>query len=224
MEFEEKKERKEWRSDLMKAAVFAVIAAIAICLSLFLLNPKYEEMKEQIAQTSTIARKITSTLDEADQYLMALDASGKVFNNIVLDKDSYIQYAGVVAQENQLKINKMTVDDILDRGTIYTMRAQIELQGSLYNVKNFVQELYDSETVCRINSFSYRIQAEDGTSFQWMWRSIDDQQLVPWWNLQVSSEDSSSSTGEPEMLDADKLLRHGTALCYLDVEFIGTGG
>ena len=80
----------------------------------------------------------------------------------------------------------MTVDDIVPAGSqLYAMKISLEVQGSLYNVKNLIQNLYDSEVVSRINSFSYRLQSvdKDGNQLQWMWRNIDDENLVPWWTL-----------------------------------------
>ena len=126
---------------------------------------------------------------------------------------------------NKLNINKMTVDDITAEGDtgIYSMKVQIELQGDLYNVKNLVQQLYDSETLSRINSFSYRL--EDNYNLMWMWRSIDDESLVPWWDMTGSTGNITApgQAEEEKPLCADDLLAHGAALCYLEIEFLGVG-
>ena len=218
--------KRQWVKDLRLAFVFIIIGAIALTITQLWLEPSYEKSKEDIASASSLVRQINATQAEADLAVQELNASGKVYGDLLREKDAYIEFVGGLAQENQLNINKMTVDDIESVGTLYSMKARIELQGSLYNVKNFVQGLYDAETISRINSLSYRLQAEDGQeTFPWMWRSIDDEQLVPWWSLDIGKDIVQKDEGEDERpLSANDILRHGKALCYLEIEFIGSGG
>ena len=186
------------------------------------LNPRYDDLKGNIAQVSVLINNVLSTQEESDTYNLALESSGKKYGNIVSGKEAYVEAVGGMAQENRLNINKMTVDDIERVGSLYSMKAKIELQGDLYNIKNFVQQVYDSELMCRVNSLSYRLQGEEGEDqLKWMWREIDDEQLVPWWSIDAKSQITSADS-EPHVLDANDLLKHGIALCYLEVEFIGT--
>lgn len=210
------------------AAILFLVSITLLCLGHFILDPRYAGLKDSISQTSVIAQQITSVMQETDAYTETLDKSGKTYDNLASKKDSYISYLGSLTQQNSLNINKMTVNDITDAGNqLYSMKVEIELQGSLYNVKNFVQQLYDSETFSRINAFSYRLQSESEKKdqLQWMWRSIDDQQLIPWWTLTSDNQDSTATENQEEsLLSADDLMAHGTSLCYLEVEFLGTGG
>lgn len=217
------------RSIKKKLTAVVIMISLAVALSVVtktVLEVHYEELRVSLESTSSLARKITSTEAEKAGYEEVLDESGKVFGNLVSDKESYITFLGETTLANQLKVNKMTVDDILPAGSqLYSMKISLEVQGNLYNVKNLIQNLYDSEVVSRINSFSYRLQAKDkeGNQLQWMWRDIDDQTLVPWWSI-VVEEDKTLNTDEESPLGANDLLEHGTALCYLEIEFLGTGG
>lgn len=217
------------RSIKKKLTAVVIMISLAVALSVVtktVLEVHYEELRVSLESTSSLARKITSTEAEKAGYEEVLDESGKVFGNLVSDKESYITFLGETTLANQLKVNKMTVDDILPAGSqLYSMKISLEVQGNLYNVKNLIQNLYDSEVVSRINSFSYRLQAKDkeGNQLQWMWRDIDDQTLVPWWSV-VVEEDKTLNTDEESPLGANDLLEHGTALCYLEIEFLGTGG
>ena len=158
-----------------KLTALVIVLALAIALTLLtkvVLEPKYEELKVSLESTSALARQITSAETEKDGYEQTLEDSGKVFGNLVSDKESYISFIGETTLANQLKVNKMTVDDIVPAGSqLYAMKISLEVQGSLYNVKNLIQNLYDSEVVSRINSFSYRLQSvdKDGNQLQWMW-------------------------------------------------------
>lgn len=213
-----------------KLTALVIVLALAIALTLLskvVLEPKYEELKVSLESTSALARQITSAETEKDGYEQTLENSGKVFGNLVSDKESYISFIGETTLANQLKVNKMTVDDIVPAGSqLYAMKISLEVQGSLYNVKNLIQNLYDSEVVSRINSFSYRLQSvdKDGNQLQWMWRNIDDENLVPWWTLTDEDDKSTTNNEEETPLGANDLLEHGTALCYLEIEFLGTGG
>lgn len=217
------------RSIKKKLTAVVIMISLAAALSVVtktVLEVHYEELRVSLESTSSLARKITSTEAEKAGYEEVLDESGKVFGNLVSDKESYITFLGETTLANQLKVNKMTVDDILPAGSqLYSMKISLEVQGNLYNVKNLIQNLYDSEVVSRINSFSYRLQAKDkeGNQLQWMWRDIDDQTLVPWWSI-VVEEDKALNPDEESPLGANDLLEHGTALCYLEIEFLGTGG
>lgn len=213
-----------------KLTALVIVLALAIALTLLskvVLEPKYEELKVSLESTSALAQQITSAETEKDGYEQTLEDSGKVFGNLVSDKESYISFIGETTLANQLKVNKMTVDDIVPAGSqLYAMKISLEVQGSLYNVKNLIQNLYDSEVVSRINSFSYRLQSvdKDGNQLQWMWRNIDDENLVPWWTLTEGDDKSTTNNEEETPLGANDLLEHGTALCHLEIEFLGTGG
>lgn len=215
-------EEKRLYQNKLKTAVLLFILAILLGLaSRLVLTPHYDMLKEDIAQTAVLAKQITTLSQEAQGYVRTLADSGKVYSNLATQKDSYVSFLGDITLANQLNINKMTVGDIVKSGgQLYSMKVQIELQGDLYNVKNLVQQLYDSETVSRINTFSYRLQSDDG--LQWMWREVDEEALVPWYDL--IPQPAENGNEEEDHICADDLMAHNTALCYLEVEFLGTGG
>lgn len=214
-----------------KSILLVVILIIATLLTLstkVVLEPRYTELRSALESTSTLAKDISAAEAVQQSYEESLLESGKVFSDIVTGKDAYVSYLGDTTLANQLKVNKMTVADVENMGSkLYSMKVALEVQGNLYNVKNFIQQLYDSEVVSRINTFSYRLQAKDsnGNQLQWMWRAIDNRTLVGWWNLQgATSSNTTTSSGQDMPLTANNLLEHGTALCYMEVEFIGTRG
>lgn len=219
---QERIDRDKIRKRVLIAGVMTAIGFVSMYVNQNVLTPKYEELAEKIGQTSSLVRKINTVETERDNYEQLLLDSGKRYGNLITDKDSYIEFIGETTMANKLNINKMTVDDIVAIGNrMYSMRVDLEVEGDLYNVKNLIQQLYDSETVSRINSFSYRL--EENGDLQWMWREIDDRTLVDWWTLHGSGT-SSSAGAEEAQLGANDLLTHGKALCYLEIEFLGTGG
>lgn len=186
--------------------------------------PEYESLKSQISEVSATAAKITGVQEQTQDYKEILASSGKTYGNLVLDKDEYVSYLGEITLANNLNINKMTVNDIVEaENNMNAMTVRLELQGDLYNVKNFIQQLYETDSVNRIVSFSYRLQSE--RDLLWMWRGIDDELLVSWWDLTGNDAERTVVPDEEEdVLDAEELLAHGIALCYLEIEFLGVGG
>lgn len=206
--------------ELLAISLILIILAIGLLfIQKNILNIKYEEMRTQINSTAELSRKISSVDAETLSYQSTLQKAGKVFSNLQQKKEEYTSYLGETTMANRLNINKMTVDDVQPHSDgLYTMTVSLEVQGDLYNIKNFVQQLYDSSIVNRINSFSYRLQSE--RYLQWMWRAVDDEQLVSWWDLTAEEE----TTGQEEALTAEEMMKQGTALCYVELEFIGVGG
>lgn len=206
--------------ELLVISLILIILAIGLLfIQKNILNIKYEEMRTQINSTAELSRKISSVDAETLSYQSTLQKAGKVFSNLQQKKEEYTSYLGETTMANRLNINKMTVDDVQPHSDgLYTMTVSLEVQGDLYNIKNFVQQLYDSSIVNRINSFSYRLQSE--RYLQWMWRAVDDEQLVSWWDLTAEEE----TTGQEDALTAEEMMKQGTALCYVELEFIGVGG
>ena len=116
-----------------KLTALVIVLALAIALTLLskvVLEPKYEELKVSLESTSALARQITSAETEKDGYEQTLEDSGKVFGNLVSDKESYISFIGETTLANQLKVNKMTVDDIVPAGSqLYAMKISLEVQA-----------------------------------------------------------------------------------------------
>lgn len=215
----ENRKVKPLKELLVISFVLIILAIGLLFIQKNILNIKYGEMRTQINSTAELSRKISSVDAETLSYQSTLQKAGKVFSNLQQKKEEYTSYLGETTMANRLNINKMTVDDVQPHSDgLYTMTVSLEVQGDLYNIKNFVQQLYDSSIVNRINSFSYRLQSE--RYLQWMWRAVDDEQLVSWWDLSAEEE----TDDKEDTLTAEEMMKQGTALCYVELEFIGVGG
>lgn len=220
----ELEERRLMGEKKRKTFLYFAIGFLLLLTCRLVLNPRYASLKKDINQTASLATKITGLAQQTDAIRDELQQTGKVYGDLFLEKDSYISYLGDVTMANNLTINKLTVDDVVPADKdMSSMKAEIELQGTLYDVKNFVQQLYASEVVNRINSFSYRLQNDN--NLQWMWRAIDNKNLVDWWNLGETDTASPTPGGEAPLspLNVQELMRHDIALCYLEIEFMGAG-
>ena len=218
--------RKKIHTKLTVALIFFLVGVLFVVVNKFVLEPEYHQLQEEIETTAKIQSSMERVEKEKEGFENTLKESGKRYEKLTEKKDAYISYLGEVTMANKLNINKMTVGDIVPiaNNGLSSMKASIELQGDLKNIKNLVQQLYNSEIVNRINSFSYRLQSEANQQFIWMWRDIDGTSLVPWWDVPVDNPSNNSSQSEEDVLSADDVLEHGTALCFLEIEFLGLGG
>lgn len=222
--FEQRKAREAMHRRIVATILLLIIGVAAYFADDQYIQPKYQEIKAGLEHNTAFARQINSVTQERDQYLLRLAETGKKYGSLVSGKDDYIAFLDNVALENQLVVSKLTVGDLTQEGRIYTLSMQIELEGDLYNIKNMIQQLSDSENIVRINSFSYRqIQTEaTGGLLSWLRRDLDNKTLIQWWT--EGGADVVSKYGSGSAPTADALLAQGPALCYLDIDFIGTGG
>ena len=219
--YDKKKETQNFKKKLGITVACVLVGAAALCANIFYLHPTYNEHVVDLQNLSNLTTQIDQVQDENNSYLQQIEASGKSFDDLEASKETYTSYLGNISIANSLNINKMTVEDVQSAGDqINGMKVEIELQGNLVNVKNFVQELYESPMVGRVNKFSYRLQND--SDLQWMWRAVDDETLVDWWKLD-NPDETKEKDSERKTVTANDLMKHGTALCYMEVEFLGTG-
>lgn len=212
----------------VKLTILFIILAILCIGGRYVLVPMVEAEIENAREMTTLDNQVSQTMKELDNLQYSIDASGKAMVSLAENKDAYVKGLGLLCNANSLNIHKMTVDDIVteENGMSY-MTVELQLQGNLHEVKNFVNDIYASEMMCRINSISYRLEGEN---FSWMWRAIDDNDMVEWWDISsitdylMEDPDAVEEDSEMDILGANAFMQHGTALCYLNVQFIGTEG
>ena len=227
---QQKVERDQRKKKLIITLILLVVCIAMFAVSYYFFSPRYQSMRQTISDSSSLVRKINSVEAESAHYAQMIDESGKEFGDLFIEKNDYIEFIGDVIKQNRLNINKMTVDDtVYNTDGVNTLKTEIELQGDLYNIKNMIQQLYDSEVASRIGSFSYRLQVNK-ENYPWMWRDLDDISHVEWWDLQWNEEQylreqfkAGEIKEEPvHLISADDLLKHGTALCYIEIYLLGT--
>lgn len=217
---------KKIKKDLKSAAIFIVIGFLMFGLRFFI-APAAESKISSAEEMTKLDQQVSNTTQQLNNLQYTIDASGKIFIDLYSNKDNYVRALGLLCDANKLNIHKMTVGDIAeDEATeIITLPVRLELQGDLYNIRSFLNDLNTSEMLCRVNTLSYRLSNE---SFSWMWRAIDDENVVNWWDISdvkdylLSDPDEEIDEDVSELLDASVFMRHSSALCYMEVQFIGT--
>lgn len=221
------KEHKKLVKRLKVTLILVVLSALCIGVR-FLLAPKVDESVAAINELTALDSQVSATQKELNKLLDTIDGKGKEFVSLLEYKDAYVDALGKLCTANALNIHKMTTGDVvIEDGNIASLGVVLELQGDLGQIRDLVNDIYDSRMVCRINSISYRLEGE---TFSWMWRAIDENDMVSWWDISSVTEylltdpDYVAGQDEKDVLDANAFMQHGTALCYLDVQFVGNGG
>ena len=205
------------------ALFLVLIAGSLIAFRQFFLVPQIQESKDAIAQVVDTARKIDTMSAELEQYEEKLEKSIYTYTDLEKNKSSFVDTLNGLAQKNSLKVNKLIVGDSTQMGSLQSLVVDLELDGSIYNIRDYVQNLYDTGIVSRITSISYRTKYPDNVSVGWLWRSIDDATALPWFSLEDEGNYETNNNDE-HVISAADLMGYEYALCYLRLEFIGTRG
>lgn len=218
------------RKKLVKRVKLSIlmIAIAVVCIGVrFVIAPIVSEGITAANNLTSLDTQVSNTLNQLSSLQYSIDSAGKVFVDLDENQDDYVKAIGLLCNANLLNIHKMTVGDVVaEEGGIATMNVELELQGDLSHVRSFINDVYDSEMVVRVNSFSYRLE---GDAFSWMWRAIDDNDMVSWWDISNVTEyllqdpELEADADDPAVLSAKAFMQHGTALCYLSIQVIGTG-
>lgn len=139
-----------------------------------------------------------------------------------LVKSQYIADFGKLAEAHNLSIDKMmnTNPENLTGGDLSVMTFNVELRGKLDDIHNLLESLNNKKYISTVKSISYRL---DGQTYLWMYRSIDEQSPITWWDISDYSKESSSENTEENLseLTVDALMEHNIATCYLQIDFVG---
>lgn len=211
----------------VKISLLLIVLGALCVVGRHMLTPEVSSAIAAANEITSLDTQVSNTKAEIKSLDSVIQSYGKAFVDLSENKDNYVRALGQLCNGNLLNIHKMTVGNIVsEEGGLSNMCVELELQGDLAHIRAFIDDMYDSEMLCRINSISYRLTDE---TFSWMWRAIDDNDMVSWWDISTVTEylltdpDESVSDAEKEILNASAFMKQGTALCYMTVQFIGTG-
>lgn len=151
----------------------------------------YEAAK---AREVTLQSQVTQLEGVNNNLRGTIEQTGKELVSFSEDKIKYINLASELSEIHSVQINKLTVSNVWDEGTMAGMTTSIEVEGSLDNVKNFVNSYCDSQYTNRINVVSCRPIG----IYPWFVRTIDGTKVQNWMDL--SEEEVKQQTADREQL------------------------
>ena len=119
-------------------------------------------------------------LESANAQLRAtIDQTGRQLVSFSEDKIRYINLASEMATEHSVEIDKLTVSDVWDEGSMAGMTTTIEVEGTLSAIKEFINGYCGLNNTNRINVMSCRPVGR----FPWLSRTIDNELVLDWMDL-----------------------------------------
>ena len=163
-----------------------IIIAFLLLLISGLLGYYYYSTSSDVANYATQKSKESSlkqqvdSLEAANATLRAtIDQTGRQLVSFSEDKIRYINLASEMATAHSVEIDKLTVSDVWDEGSMAGMTTTIEVEGTLSAIKEFINGYCGLNNTNRINVVSCRPIGR----FPWLSRTIDDQLVLEWMDL-----------------------------------------
>ena len=141
-------------------------------------------LNSQVAQLEAANNNLRGTIEQTGKELVSFSE----------DKIKYINLASKLSEQYSVQINKLTVSNVWNEGTMAGMTTSIEVEGSLSAVRDFVNSYCDSQYTNRINVVSCRPLG----IYPWFVRTIDGEQVQSWMDL--SEEEVKQQLMEKEQL------------------------
>lgn len=230
--------KHEVKIDLIRnfkqAAIMFAIALVVVGCSELLVAPWGDALEVEMLSQRDISVEIESMEQTVIHLEGSLASSGKTFSNLWQIRADYIADLGDMAKDHDLIIGQLTSDSIFPiSGTnaVMALPITISVQGDMGDISDFIWDLTQSETLVAVEKASYRTGTTE--DFSWMYRSIDENVLLPWWEissyvdayaLQQAGLEEVEIEAPYQLTVEDLMQSNGDPVCYLELNVIGVGG
>lgn len=160
------------------------LVAIGLMYFKYTTDSEWSQYQSDKQQEATVQANVNSLTESNNQLRATIEETGKQLVSFSEDKIKYINLASDLSLEHSIRINKLTVSDVWDEGEMAVMTTSIEVEGSLSNVRAFVEEYCGTNYTNRINVVSCRPSGR----YVWLQREVDGQKVLNWFDL---SEDEA---------------------------------
>lgn len=160
------------------------LVAIGLMYFKYTTDSEWSQYQSDKQQEAVVQANVDSLTDANNQLLATIEENGKQLVSFSEDKIKYINLASDLSLEHSIRINKLTVSDVRDEGEMAVMTTSIEVEGSLSNVRAFVEEYCGTDYTNRINVVSCRPSGR----YVWLQREVDGEKVLNWFDL---SEDEA---------------------------------
>lgn len=176
---DEQLKRRSSIKRLLILAAFLILAAIGILYFRFSTSARVAAYQSQKAQEASVQAQVDSLTSRNSQLMATIEENGKELVSFTDDKIKYINLASELSLSHSVRINKLTVSDVWQEGEMSGMTTTIEVEGTLPDVRAFVEEYCGTNYTNRINTVSCRPSGR----YVWLARGIDDQEVLGWFDL-----------------------------------------
>lgn len=160
-------------------AALLFVAAVALFYYRTYTEPAWSQYQFEKQQEASLQSQVDSLTSANSQLMATIEENGKQLVSFSEDKIKYINLASDLSAEHSVRINKLTVSDVWQEGEMSGMTTTIEVEGSLPDVRAFVEEYCGVNYTNRINVVSCRPAGR----YAWLQRDIDGNKILTWFDL-----------------------------------------
>lgn len=238
---EQLQEKLRIRRILIISAIFILIS-VALAYYRISTDSVIRKYKGDQGQAETLQTQIDTLTDQVSQLQSSIEQNGKELVSFTEDKIKYINLASSLSNQFNVRLSKLSVSDVWTEGQMAGMTTDIEIEGSLANIRSFVEEYCGSKYTNRINEISCR----PIDRYPWLARTIDGERVLSWFDLTdetkayedhlaeselpdesnrfeagVAVAPSGSELGESQYITLDDMFAAKTMRVYLQIDFLG---
>lgn len=170
-----------------------IIACVLLLVALGLFYFRYVTEAEWVQyqsdkqQEEVLQSQVDMLTQQNSQLTATIEETGKELVSFSEDKIKYINLASDLSLKHSIRINKLTVSDVWTETTLSDMSVMtttVEVEGSLSNVRAFVEEYCGTNYTNRINVVSCRPSGR----YVWLQRKVDGEKVLNWFDLTEDEE------------------------------------
>lgn len=193
---------------LLIVAVVLILLGCGLLYYRFYRQPELANYRSLKAQEQGLRDQVTQLQATNGQMSAMIEENGKELVSFSEDKIVYINLASELSSKWDVTINELSVSDIWTEGQMAGMTTVVEVQGNLESVRGFISDYCGSNYTNRIS----RIACRPDDRFEWMYRYIDDLQILKWFDLAKEKEMWETENAEAIRQQQQEILNNGGSL------------
>lgn len=168
-------------------------------------QPDLQAYRAQKAQEQSLQSQITSLQASVGQMSATIEETGKELVSFSEDKIVYINLASELSAKHGVNINELSVSDVWNEGQMAGMTTVVEVEGNLEGVRGFISDYCGVNYTNRIT----KIACRPDDRYSWMYRYIDDLQILQWFDLGPEYDLFETEDAESKRQQQQEILNNG---------------
>lgn len=158
-----------------------LLIALASSIAVWCYNQRsvYEYYLEDKRREANLQAQMDSLSKENNRLYEVIEENGKELVSFTENKIMYVNLASELAIKYNVRINQLSVGDVVSEGEMSSMTTIVEIEGKLEDIRKFVTDYCGTNYTNRIEVVSCRPNGR----YAWLARNIDGENILAWFDL-----------------------------------------
>ena len=197
---------------LLIVSVLLLLLGAGLLYYRFYRQPELQQYRAQKAQETSLQSQITQLQATNGQMSATIEENGKELVSFSEDKIKYINLASELSSKWEVTINELSVSVVWNEGQMAGMTTVVEVEGNMEGVRGFISDYCGSNYTNRIT----KIACRPDDRYEWMYRYIDDLQILNWFDLSKEKDMWESENAEAIRQQQQEILNNGGSIENFD--------